>query len=160
MQSFVRFFLFCTFFAIGLFGLGLSILFDDLVSYYQGREALRLVEVTNEKLRSLNEDYDVLLEQLREDPNLLERAARVTFGAGGDSSDVVYPKAREEELAAARAALLEDSEKSSNKAVLPEWLERFKEPRRRAALFLASSVLILIAFVFFGTVKEAALSKR
>lgn len=151
MQRVVSFFLFCVFFAIGLSGLGLSVLCDDLVSFYSGREVLRAVEASSEKLRSLNEDYDILLEQLRDDPNLLERVARVTLGSGLEDSNAVYPKARPEELVAAREALARDSEVSAD--VLPQWLERIREPRRRLVLFLSGSVLILIAFIFFGTVK-------
>lgn len=154
MQSAIRFFLFCVFFVVGLFGLGLSILSDELVSYYQSRQDLKAVETTNDKLRSLNEDYDVLLEQLRDDPNLLERVARITLGFGQEDSEAVYPKARPEELAAARAALTKQIEQSSEEVRLPKWLNRLKEPRRRIGLFMAGAAVILVAFIFFGPTRK------
>lgn len=157
MQGIIRFFIFCVFFAIGLSALGLSILCDDLVSYYRSRDMLNAVEASNEKLRSLDEDYDVLLEQLRGNPDLLERAARVTLGSAAGDINAIYPRATAEELAAARAALMGDSDKESEEVMLPEWLERVKQPRRRFGLFLSGAALILIAFIFFGPIRKISL---
>ena len=157
MQGIIRFFVFCVFFAIGLSALGLSILCDELVSYYRSRDMLYAVEASNEKLRSLDEDYDVLLEQLRANPGLLKRAARVTLGSAAEDVNAVYPQATAEELAAARAALMRDSDKASVEVMLPEWLERVKQPRRQFGLFLSGAALILIAFIFFGPIRKISL---
>lgn len=157
MQGIIRFFIFCVFFAIGLSALGLSILCDDLVSYYRSRDMLCAVEASNEKLRSLDEDYDVLLEQLRANPVLLKRAARVTLGSAAEDVNAVYPQATAKELAAARAALMRDSDKENVEIMLPEWLKRIKQPRRRFGLFLSGAGLILIAFIFFGPTRKILL---
>jgi len=154
MQGIIRFFIFCFFFAIGLSALGLSILCDELVSYYRSRDMLDAVEASNEKLRSLDEDYDVLLGQLQTNPGLLRRAARVTLGSAEEDLNAVYPQATAQELATARAALMRDSDKAIAEVILPEWLERIRQPRRRFGLFLSGAALILIAFIFFGPTRK------
>jgi len=115
------------------------------------------VEASNEKLRSLDEDYDVLLGQLRANPVLLKRAARVTLGSAAEDVNAVYPQATAKELAAARAALMRDSDKENVEIMLPEWLKRIKQPRRRFGLFLSGAGLILIAFIFFGPTRKILL---
>ncbi len=154
MHGIIRFFIFCVFFAIGLSALGLSILCDELVSYYRSRDMLNALEASNDKLRLLDEDYDVLLEQLRANPGVLRRAARVTLGSVAEDINAVYPQATAEELAAARATLMRDSDKASTEVTLPEWLERIRQPRRRFGLFLSGAALILIAFIFFGSTRK------
>lgn len=118
---------------------------------------LDAVEASNEKLRSLDEDYDVLLEQLRANPGLLKRAARVTLGSAAADVNVVYPQATAQELAAARAALMRDNDKEGAEIILPGWLERIREQRRRFGLFLSGASLILIAFIFFGPTKKISI---
>jgi hypothetical protein len=159
MQGIIRFLIFCIFFTIGLSALGLSILCDDLVSYYRSKDMLNAVEASNKKLHSLKEDYDVLLEQLRANPGLLRRAARVTRGSAAGDANAIYPRATAEELAAARAALTRDSDKANSEVMLPEWLERIRQPRRRFGLFLSGASLILIAFIFFGPTRKIFLGQ-
>jgi hypothetical protein len=130
--------------------LSLSVLCSDLLSYYKNKQLLASAEHTLERLKSLNADYQALLEQLEKDPNLLGRAAGVTFGKGKHDDNTAYPKATPEQLDAARKALTEESAGSNKEIPIPRWLTRCSEPRRRKMLFVSGAVLVMISFVFFG----------
>ena len=153
-RNVIRTILFIIFFSIGAASLGISILCDDLVQYYRNRQFLRVTRQSVNRLKSLNTDYDVLLEQLEKDPNLVKRLAPATLGTEPEDANAVYPRATPEQLAAARKALMEDTNDQSAGPMLPEWLTRCSEPRRRMALFVAGSVLILISFACFTPVKQ------
>ncbi len=146
--------LFVIFFSIGAASLGVSILCDDLVQYYRNRQLLRVTQQSVDRLKSLNTDYDILLEQLEKDPNLIKRLAPATLGTEPEDANAVYPRATPEQLAPAHKALMEDQKDQSDAAMLPEWLTRCSEPRRRMTLFVAGSVLILISFTCFAPVKQ------
>jgi len=142
--------LFFLFFSIGAASLSSSILCDDLIQYYQNKQFLRAAQESLDRLRSLNADYDVLLERLEEDPNLIvERLASATLGTKADDPNTVYPRARSRQLAAARKALMEDSNNRTAKAAMPQWLKRCSEPRSRILLFVSGVVLVLTSFVCF-----------
>ncbi len=153
-RNVIRTILFITFFSIGAASLGISILCDDLVQYYRNRQFLRVTRQSVNRLKSLNTDYDVLLEQLEKDPNLVKRLAPATLGTEPEDANAVYPRATPKQLAAARKALMEDTNDQSAGPMLPEWLTRCSEPRRRMALFVAGWVLILISFTCFTPVKQ------
>ena len=142
--------LFFLFFSIGAASLSSSILCDDLIQYYQNKQLLRAAQGSLDKLESLNADYDVLLERLKEDPNLIvERLAPATFGGEPEDPNTVYPRARSRQLAAARKALMEESNSRPARADMPQWLKRCSEPRNRILLFVSGVVLVLISFVCF-----------
>ena len=102
------------------------------------------------RLESLNSDYDVLLERLKEDPNLVvERLAPATLGTGAADPNTVYPRAQSRQLAAARKALMEESNEKLVETAMPQWLIRCSEPRNRILLFISGVVLVLISFVCF-----------
>ena len=141
---------FFLFFSIGAASLSSSILCDDLIQYYQNKQLLRTAQESLERLESLNTDYDVLLERLEEDPNLvIDRLAPATLGTKAQDPNTVYPRARSRQLAAARKALMEESNEESAEASLPQWLRRCSEPRNRMLLFISGVVLVLISFVCF-----------
>ena len=141
---------FVLFFSIGAASLSSSILFDDLIQYYQNKQLLRAAQESLDRLESLNTDYDVLLERLEEDPNLvIDRLAPATLGTKHDDPNTVYPRATSRQLAAARKALIEKSNQESAEAAMPEWLKRCSEPRNRILLFISGVVLVLISFVCF-----------
>jgi hypothetical protein len=71
------------------------------------------------------------------------------LGTLPEDPNAVYPKARAQELALARRALMDRAEQESGEAALPKWLQRCSEPRHRIALFLAGAGLVLISLVFF-----------
>ncbi|MGB2865332.1 MAG: hypothetical protein WBC05_18530, partial [Sedimentisphaerales bacterium] len=104
---------------------------------------------------SLNTDYDVLLERLEEDPNLvIDRLAPATLGTQSEDPNTVYPRVTSRQLAAARKALMEKSNREFTEAAMPEWLSRCSEPRNRMLLFISGVVLVLISFVCFRPAKR------
>lgn len=151
--------MFVIFFSIGAASLGVSILCDDLVQYYRNRQFLRVTQQSVNRLKSLNTDYDILLEQLEKNPGLIKRLAPATLGTKPDAN-AIYPRATPEQLAPAHKALMEDQKDQSDAAMLPEWLTRCSEPRRRMTLFVAGSVLILISFTCFTPVKQTPAKKH
>jgi hypothetical protein len=153
-QNIIRAFLFVVFFSIGAAALSTSILFADLLRYYNNRELLKAEKELSNRLKSLNADYDALLQQLRNDPNIIRRIAHVTLGKDDNDANTIYPKATAEQLAAARKALTEETSTEPADTALPQWLTRCQEPRRRTILFFAGTGLILISFICFGPVKE------
>lgn len=141
---------FVLFFSIGAASLSSSVLFDDLIQYYQNKQFLRAAQKSLDRLKSLNADYDVLLERLEEDPNLVvERLGPATLGTKTVDANTVYPRARSRQLAAARKALMEESNGESTEAAMPEWLRRCSKPRNRILLFISGVVLVLTSFVCF-----------
>jgi len=158
-QNIIRAFLFVVFFSIGAAALSGSILFADLLRYYNNRELRETKKELSSQLKSLNADYDALLKQLRNDPNLIKRIANVTLGKEDNDANTIYPKATAEQLAAARKALTEETSTEPADTSLPKWLTRCKEPRRRTMLFFAGAGLILISFICFGPAKEKSRQK-
>jgi len=159
-RNFIRLIFFVVFFSIGASSLGISILCDDLVKYYRSKNDLAVGQQAVDKLKSLNTDYDVLLDQLEEDPNLVKRLAPSALGTKPEDSNAVYPRATPEQLAAARKALAKDPNEQSQRPMLPHWLTRCSEPRRRTTLFIAGSFLILISFTCFAPTKQPPKKKK
>ena len=159
-RNFIRMILFVVFFSIGAASLGISILCDDLVQYYRNRRLLTVTQQSLEKLESLNADYNALLEQLEEDPNLVKRLAPATLGTKPEDPNTVYPRATPEQIEAAKQALASDPNDLSDVPMLPNWLTRCSEPRRRITLFIAGSFLILISFTCFTPAKRSAVKGK
>ena len=142
--------LFFLFFSIGAASLSSSVLCDDLIQYYHNKQLLRTEQDSLDRLESLNADYDALLKRLEEDPNLVvDRLAPATLGTESEDPNTVYPRATSQQLAAARKALMEESNRESARVEMPQWLSRCSEPRNRILLFISGVVLVLISFVCF-----------
>ncbi len=90
-QNIIRVFLFVVFFSIGAAALSGSILFADLLRYYHNKGLLKAEKELSNKLKSLNTDYDALLQQLKDDPNLIKRIALVTLGKEDNDANTIYP---------------------------------------------------------------------
>ncbi|MHC4596347.1 MAG: hypothetical protein ACYS9C_10280 [Planctomycetota bacterium] len=148
-QNVTRTILFVVFFNIGAISLGVSILSDDLVRYYRNRQLLQTAQESLDRLRSLNVDYDVLLEQLDKDPNLFKRIAAATLGTEPEDADAIYPKATPDQLAVARRVLADELDQQPPEPVMPAWLTRCSEPFRRMMMFFSGGALILISFICF-----------
>ena len=146
--------MFVVFFGAGASALSVSILCEDLLGYYNNRELLRREEELLGQLESLEADYDIVLEQLEDDPNVVKRIAPAALGAEHDEADTAYPKARAEELGAARKALEEEKKKGMAEAAVPAWLKRCCGSLQRMVLFIAGGFLVLISFICFGPASE------
>ena len=151
--------LFAGFFSAGAASLSVAILSEELVAHFTNKQVLHAAENSLKRLKSLNADYDVLLQQLDHDPNVLERIAPATLGIAPTDSNIVHPKVTALNLAAAREALSQDPAQSPPLPEIPNWLTRCNEPSRRALLFLAGAFLILISFIWFGSDKHISHEK-
>jgi len=157
-QDVIRTFLFVVFFSIAAASLSVSILCDELLRYYTNRQLLEAAEGTLSRLESLNTDYDLLLQQLEEDPNLVRHIAPAALGAEAADGNAVYPRASAEQLAAARRALTEGSNRPrfiGGEPMVPGWIIRCSKPTHRVVLFLAGAFLVLISFIWFGPAERA-----
>ena len=159
----IRAVLFVLFFGIGAASLSSAILCEDLAQYYQNKQLLTAAQESLDRLRSLNTEYDVLLEKWQQDPNLVaKRIARATLGPAAvpepQDPNTAYPRATAQLLAAARRVLDEDAGQSSagqSEPVMPEWLVRCRKRPSRITLFACGVVLILTSFVCFRPEKES-----
>jgi hypothetical protein len=154
-QNILQIFLFVVFFSIGAAALSVSILCNDLLRYYRNKHLLGTAQQALERLESLNADYDALLRQLANDPNYLNRISHAVIGAGHEEEDTTYPRLTPAQLNAARKALTEVASEQTTDPVVPSWLKRASQSRRRAALFMSGAALILISFMLFGSAKQA-----
>ena len=152
-QKILRTVLFVFFFGAGVITLAGVILSGDLLAYYQNKQLLKAAEVSVDKLKSLNADYDALIEQLEKDPNLLKRIAPAALGAEGKDPDTINPRIKAEQLAAARRTLTEQVSPKPDTSQIPRWVSRCCEPRRRMILCIAGALLIIVSFVWFGSAK-------
>ena len=150
----MRIVLFILFFSVGAASLGASVLCEDLVQYYQNRHSTVLAQESLERAVSLNDTYDQVLQRLKDDPNQLKRLAPATLGQEQDDPNTVYPRVTARQLAAARRALTETDEDLAEQ-VIPNWLSRCSEPKKRMVIFFSGVVLILISFVCFRPAKPA-----
>jgi len=155
VQNVIRTLLFVVFFSIGAAAMSGSVLCDDLVSHYRNKHFRKQVERLNQRRESLIADYDALLGQLSDDPNLIKRIAPAAIGADQNEPNTIYPRATAQEFAAARKALAQIAEQEPNEPVLPAWLARCSEPRLRTYLFISGAALILVSFVCFGRIKKS-----
>ena len=154
-QKILHVLLFFVFFAAGTAALSSAILIDELSIYYQNKHLLAQTGLAIEDLQDLNTSYDLLLENMEEDPNLIDRIAPLVLGTDREPNEnIAFPKATIELLDAAEKAVKGDSVSRSDTAELPDWLIRCKEPQKRIMLFISGAVLILIAFVCFGVRTE------
>jgi len=122
--------------------------------YYQNKNLLSQSRDYHAQLESLNTDYDILLEQLENDPNIYKRIAPATLGTEQSDTESVSPKVMPEELQTAREVLKYSDAKQVEPPAIPRWLERTMDPRRRTVLFLCGGFLVLIAFIWFGPAKQ------
>jgi len=153
-QNILRALLFAIFFSIGAAALCGSILCDELLRYYTNKQLLKVAEESLDRLESLNIDYDLLLQQLEKDPNLVKRLASATLGTHPADANTIYPRVTAERLATARKALAEDSNRRHLKPIVSDWLMRCSGPAQRVILFLSGAFLILISFICFSPAEQ------
>jgi hypothetical protein len=143
--------LFALFFAIGTAAVSISLLGGELLRYHQGKELLKKNELFLERLEQINADYNALLKQLHEDPDTVKRLAPASLGIEPEEDKkAAYPKAKLEQLAAARKALMDTAAKEDKMPQEQNWITRCSRWPARITLFFAGSGLIIISLVYFG----------
>ena len=147
----IRIIFFILFFSIGAASLGLSVLCEDLVEYYSNIQLHKSAQKSLEKLEKLNQDYDIVLKNIQEDPNNLKRIAPIVTGNRDTDPNSVNPTATVRQLAAARRTIIEQQEKDLEPQ-LPLWLVRVSESQKRMILFFSGVALMMISFVCFRPV--------
>lgn len=153
-SAILRFVLFCIFFSVGAGAIALSILADEIETYFANRRTYAQTLEANERIEKLIAEYEAQIEQIEQNPEILKKLERITFGAVEGEEDSEHPRAAVEQLAAARAALLEEIETEKEERAIDRWVGRIAEPKARMRLFFAGAGLVLITFMFFGTVRE------
>ena len=148
-QNALRATLFVLFFTVGAAAMGVAVLCDELARYDRNQDLLARADDALDEIKALDADYDALLRELNQDPNLIKRLAPATLGTEPPDTNAIYPRARAAELAAARKSLTEKEESEPPGAALPRLLERIGEPKRRKALFVAGAGLVLLTLVCF-----------
>ena len=146
----VRYVLFCLFFAVGAGAVALSILADEVHNYYEGKSLLEKALADNEDIQFLTIEYEAQIDEIRNDPNILGRLRRVALGREPSAEDTAFPRASEELLTEAGAAVLEDLRADLPAREIPKWVKRCSEPNVRRSLFFAGAGLVLVTFIFFG----------
>ena len=152
-QNVIRTLLFIIFFSIGAAAITASALCDDLVRYYRNKHYLIQAERVTSKLEVLTDDYDAVLLEVEDDPNLIKRLAPAALGADPTDPNTIFPRATPQELAEAKKALAKITEAEPNEPAMPAWLKRCREPQYRIYLFAAGAALILVSFACFGRLK-------
>ena len=150
----LRFLIFVVFFSSGAAALGGAVLCDDFIRYCRNKQLVQQAELSIRRLQSLNAEYDVLIEQLESNPDLLKRIAPVMLGTEPNDPNTIYPKARAKELAVARKAVTDQANEDPAEAPIPKWLRRCSDPPKRIILFIAGASLILISMVCFTSGAE------
>ena len=153
-DTFLRTFFFIVFSCVGIGTVGLAFVSPEWLNVYTTKSARRDLEQTNLKIETLINDYDVLIEKLRDDPNLLKRFDPVALGI--ETNDANLPKATitEHQLRKARALLNRQDAEKPKPPGRPEWLSRCGTNKSRLILFIAGALLLLVAFVCFGKPKR------
>ena len=149
-QNTIRTLLFIAFFIIGASALVVSILCNDLIKAYHRKYQLTAEQEFAEKLKSLDIDYEILIEQIEKDPNYFKRITSAATGVEANEPNTAYPKASPELIEATKNILAEDRQLGVGEKIMPIWLERISEPKKRVVLFLAGSILVVICFISFG----------
>jgi hypothetical protein len=155
-SAILRFVLFCIFFSVGAGAIALSILAEEIETYFANRRTYAQTLEANERIKKLIAEYEAQIEQIEKDPEILKKLERITFGAVEGEEGSEHPRAAVEQLAAARAALLEEIEGKKEESAIDRWIGRIAEPKGRMRLFFAGAGLVLITFMFFGTVREGS----
>jgi hypothetical protein len=148
-QDALHYLVFIIFFGMGAVALGASVLCEDLIRYCRDRNLVEDSRRSIERLTELNKEYDALLEQLEQNPELIRRIATPALGKEPNDPNTAYPRARAQELKVARQALIDQSSKDKPLPEVPGWLLRCAEPRRRISLFVAGASLVIISLVCF-----------
>ncbi len=150
----IRFVFFCVFFTIGAGTITFSILIEpDLSTYFRNQQILSKIEADNKRIKELTEKYQMQIDLIEKEPNVLRRLELVTFGRAfrSQAGESVPSLVVDKDLQETAKAILAELETKSKEAPLPAWFERCIQPNIRTSLFLAGCGLVIATFLFFGS---------
>ena len=151
----IRFLFFVVFFLAGACAVVLAILAKpELQNYYQNRAMLDQLHQQNERIRKLTDQYAARVELIETEPGILHRFSATTFGQKPQTPDTIFPEAGNEKLRAETEKILKTELEPEPIDPIPVWLKRVMDPKTRMALFLSGTALILITFIFFGSIRK------
>lgn len=151
LLTFLRFVLFCVFFAVGAGAIVLALQIErEITDYYQSKTQLEKIIQDNEKLKSLISQYQAQIALIEREPNILGRLEQITLGQAPTAEDTVYPNSYNPKLAKTVQQVLEQTEGKEQAEPMPDWLQRCRQPKYRKSLLIAGCGLVLVGFIFFG----------
>lgn len=141
---------FIGFLGIGAAAMSLAFLTDDLVRYYNRKAQLAYAQQMANWLEQLNNEYQLLISQLQQDPNILKRVAPAVLGIWPSEPNTAYPQANPQDLLAARQTFLLRRPVPQRPVEIPLWLQRCQRPVYRWAIILLGAGLVLVSFIWFA----------
>ena len=137
-------------FCIGLGSIGLGLLGGQIQEHYQTRSLLVKMNGETDRLKEHRSRLEGLIEDIRQDPNVLTKLGKVTLGIERpDSNQAQVADITESSLLTAKQ-VLEESNYSEEEKYLPKWVERINAGSSKAVLFGCGSALIFVSFMCFG----------
>jgi hypothetical protein len=147
--------LFCLFAGAGFVALTVSILAGELLDLRLYGLEIQKAEQLNQRLQKLTAQYEAVIKQIEDDPNILSRLAGVSLGIEPNTADTAFPRVPEYERLVAEKILLEQLQTKAARPSPPNWLLRINHPWSRTIMFICSAGLIIVSFVCFGTLKKS-----
>ena len=153
--SILRYLFFCIFFVLGASAIALSILSDEITQNYKNAANLKLIEENSQEIERLLKAYDLQLEQVKNDPEILEKLSERILGTEYDGEIVgADPASTRQERRIATEILNRNSDPNEPVPMLRTYAKRATKKHVKQGLFLSGSGLILVAFTFFGAPKQ------
>jgi hypothetical protein len=152
LARFIRYIVFCVFFAAGAAAIALSFLITpEMTNYFQSVAMLDKTVRDNEKIQNLIDQYQNQIALIEREPNVLARLRQVALGqAPPPQEGVAYPSDYNPQLAVLARQILNETHPADPNEQTPVWVKRCADTRYRSTLFLAGAGLVLIAFIFFS----------
>jgi hypothetical protein len=159
---FLRYIIFCIFFAAGTTAITLSFLIQpEMTNHFQSVALLNKTLEDNEKIQSLIDQYNAQNSLIEKEPNVLARLQQVALGQTPPPQEgVISPSDYNLQLAALAKQVLEENPPSDPNEFSPLWARRCVDVRYRSALFLSGAGLLLITFMFFGSSRKPGPVKK
>jgi hypothetical protein len=162
LLRFIRYIIFCIFFAAGAAAIALSFLIQpELINHFQSVALLDKTNQDNEKVQSLIDQYNAQNSLIEREPNVLSRLQQMALGQTPPQQEgVINPSDYNLQLAAMAKEVLQENPPADPNEYIPMWARRCVDVRLRSALFLSGAGLLLITFMLFGSSRKAAPQKR
>jgi len=129
-----------------------AILAPEILENYEGQIKIYRIEQRNQAIRELDEKTVRLIEQIEDDPEILERLVPIKTGQDFNEPGAILPKVSEEELENAMQALKEmKAQQGDVEPVVPGWVVRINGRISRYVLLIAGAALVLVSFSCFNS---------